>query len=383
MRIYLDNNATTRIHPAVLDALGSALSEVWGNASSIHSEGRAARRVIEEARQSVAELIGAAPREIVFTSGGTEANNAAIHGAVLSDTTGCHIVTSSIEHPSVLEPARALEQRGHAVTYVRPQSDGLVTAESVLGEIRPETRLVSLMLANNETGVLQPAAEVGRFCRDRGIHFHCDAVQGAGKIPFSVEDLHADTLSVSAHKIHAPKGIGALYVRRGIELRPHMLGGAQERRRRAGTENVPLARAFGMAATLAAEAAGDQSEMQALRDRFEAMTLESIPDVRVNAGQAPRLPNTSNLRFPGADGETVVIALDLVGVAASTGSACSSGRMEPSHVLLEMGLSDSEARASVRFSLSRFNSREEIAEAVEKLQRVVMANRREQVSRTP
>ena len=380
MRIYFDNNATTRIHPEVLDALDSALGEVWGNASSTHSEGRAARRVIEESRESVAALLGASPREIVFTSGGTEANNAAVHGAVLSDTSTCHIVTSSIEHPSALEPARALAEQGNPLSIVRPGGDGVVTAASVIEAIRPDTGLVSLMLANNETGVLQPAAEVGRFCRERGIHFHCDAVQAAGKIRVDVEQLCADSLAISAHKMHAPKGIGALYIRRGRELRPQMLGGAQERRRRAGTENVPLARAFGVAASLAAGAVSHANEVEALRDRFESSALGGIPELIVNGAGAWRLPNTSNLRFQGADGETLVIALDLDGVAASTGSACSSGRVEPSHVLLEMGLSDAEARSSVRFSLSRMNTAAEVDEAVGKLQRVVAANRRELMS---
>src|SRR5437764_4722803 len=264
MRVYLDNNATTPVHPAILDALREAFADVYGNASSIHKEGQAARRRIEEARDSVARLIGAAAKEIVFTSGGTESNNAAIFGAAAGPDRH-HIVTTAIEHPSVLEPVAELERRGHAVTIVAPLRSGVVEADAVIAAIRPETRLVTMMLANNETGVIQPVAEVARVCRERSIHFHCDAVQGAGKIDVDVSALAVDTLSLSAHKLHAPKGIGALYVRRGLVLDRHVLGGAQERRRRAGTENVPLAVAFGVAA----EIARDRPDVGALRDALE------------------------------------------------------------------------------------------------------------------
>jgi cysteine desulfurase len=358
MRVYLDNNATTPVHPAVLDALHEALGEVYGNASSIHKEGQTARRRIESARESVARLIGAAARDVVFTSGGTESNNAAIFGAI-PPSGRHHIVTTAIEHPSVLEPVSELARRGHDVSSVTPGRSGEIAAQDVINALRTETRLVAMMLANNETGVIQPVAEVARACRERGIHLHCDAVQAAGKIEVNVEELGVDTLSMSAHKLHAPKGIGALYVRRGLALERYIFGGAQERRRRAGTENVPLAIAFGAAADLAFDGAFRQ-EIAALRDRLEHELLPSDLSITINGAYVRRLPNTSNITFHGGDAEGIVIGLDLKGVAVSTGSACSSGRVEPSHVLLAMGLSADEARSTVRFSLSRFTTAEEI-----------------------
>lgn len=361
-RIYLDNNATTAIHSDVLAVLDTSLRDVFGNASSIHKEGQAARRVIEDARESVARLLGATAREIVFTSGGTESNNAGIFGTALQDGR-FHIVTTAIEHPSVAEAVRMLEQRGCEVTRVSPSRSGLVDANDVIAAIGAKTKLVTVMMANNETGVVQPVAEIGRACRDRGIHFHVDAVQAAGKITIDVEAIACDTLAISAHKMHAPKGIGALYVRRGLTMNAHLVGGAQERRRRAGTENVPFAAAFGVAAALPSASL----QIAALRDRFEAGVRDGV----INGSDAPRIPNTSNITFPGADGEGIVIALDLSGVAVSTGSACSSGRVEPSSVLLAMGLSPDDARSTVRFSLSRFTTEEEIDQVSELLRELV------------
>jgi cysteine desulfurase len=365
MRIYLDNNATTAIHPDVLDVLGKSLRDVFGNASSIHKEGQTARRTIEDARESVAHLLHATAREVIFTSGGTESNNAAIFGAVPQGD-GCHIVTTAIEHPSVAEAVRTLEQRGCTVTRVLPSRDGVIDAAAVLDAIRPETKLVTMMMANNETGVVQPVAAVGAATRERGVHFHVDAVQAAGKIPVDVTAIACDTLALSAHKMHAPKGIGALYVRRGVTMAAHLVGGAQERRRRAGTENVPLAAAFGAAAALPSAFA----QIAALRDRFEARVVASLA-VTVNGANVSRIPNTSNLTFAGADGEGIVIALDLSGVAVSTGSACSSGRVEPSPVLLAMGLSPDDARSTVRFSLSRFTTADEVDRVAELLTELV------------
>src|SRR5437764_2981176 len=316
-RIYLDNNATTAVHPAVLEALQESLRTVYGNASSIHKEGQSARRRIEDARESVALLIGATAREIVFTSGGTESNNAAIFGAAAGPDRH-HIVTTAIEHPSVLEPVAELERRGHRVTVVPPARNGAVPAAAVIAALRDDTRLVALMLANNETGVVQPVAEVAAACRERGIHLHCDAVQAAGKIDVDVEALGVDTLALSAHKLHAPKGIGALYVRTGLVLDRHLFGGAQERRRRAGTENVPLAVAFGVAAELARDAA-PRARLRALRDRFEAAVAPL--GATINGAGAARLPNTSSVTLAGADGEGIVIGLDLAGLAVSTGPA--------------------------------------------------------------
>jgi cysteine desulfurase len=375
-RIYLDNNATTPIHPDVLRVLGESLRDVYGNASSIHKEGQTARRVIEDAREAVARLIGATPREIVFTSGGTESNNAAIFGSVPRDGRH-HIVTTAIEHPSVIEAAAELERRGSRVTYVPARRDGVVPADDVIAAIEPDTRLVTMMLANNETGVIQPVAEVARVARDRGIHIHCDAVQGIGKIDLDVNALAVDTLSISAHKLHAPKGIGALYVRRGVTLTSHVVGGAQERRRRAGTENVPLAAAFGAAATVAMDPSWREAVSE-MRDSFERDMKRSF-DVVINGAGAPRVPNTSSITFAGADGEGLVIALDLNGIAVSTGSACSSGRVEPSRVLLAMGMSAEDAKSTVRVSLSRLNTPAEMAQAVAILREVVPRSLRQPV----
>jgi cysteine desulfurase len=372
MRIYLDNNATTRIDPAVLDALSGSLRDIYGNASSIHKEGQTARRRLEEARESVAALIGATAREVVFTSGGTESNNAALFGAVA--TRGFHhIVTTAIEHPSVLEPLQDLERRGHQLTIVPPSPSGRVDAGSVLSALREDTTLVAMMLVNNETGVIQPVADVARVCRERGIHFHCDAVQAAGKIDIDVIALGADTLALSAHKIHAPKGSGALFVRKGLVLERLIFGGAQERRRRAGTENVPLAAAFGVAAELARDAA-TRPHVRALRDRLESELANE--QITINGAAAERVPNTASITFRNADGEGLVIALDLEGMAVSTGSACSSGRVEPSHVLLAMGLSPDLARSTVRFSLSRMTTDEEISATVSALREVLPRCRR-------
>ena len=357
MRIYLDNNATTAIHSDVLQVLEQSMRDVFGNASSIHKEGQTARRAIEGARESVAVLIGATARDVIFTSGGTESNNAAIFGAVPRDGR-CHIVTTAMEHPSVAEPVRELERRGCEVTWVAPSRSGEVPAGDVIAAIRDDTRLVSVMMVNNETGVVQPVEAIGASARARGAHFHVDAVQAAGKIDIDVEAIQCDTLSLSAHKMHAPKGIGALYVRRGVAMASHILGGAQERRRRAGTENVPMATAFGAAAAIARDAE-PRARIAELRNRFERGVRESL-DVVINGEEACRVPNTSNVTFREADGEGIVIALDLSGVAVSTGSACSSGRVEPSPVLLAMGLSPRDARATVRFSLSRFTTGEEI-----------------------
>ncbi|HEY4642538.1 MAG TPA: cysteine desulfurase family protein [Thermoanaerobaculia bacterium] len=374
-RIYFDNNATTPVHPDVLRIACDAMRDVFGNASSIHKEGQSARRLIEDAREPVARLLSATPREIVFTSGGSESNNAAIFGAV-PRTGRHHIVTTAIEHPSVSEAVATLRTRGCDITVVPAKRNGVVDAARVIDAIRGDTRLVTMMLVNNETGVVQPVADVGRICRERGIHLHCDAVQGAGKIDINAGVLNADTLSLSAHKIHAPKGIGAMYVRRGIALEPLITGGAQERRRRAGTENVPLAAAFATAATLAADASV-RPMIASMRNRFESALRQAFGiDVVFHGADTERVPNTSSVMFRGADAEGIAIALDLDGIAVSTGSACSSGRVEPSVVLLGMGLSPAEAKSTVRVSLSRFNTADEIERVVDVLVRVVPKCRR-------
>jgi len=373
MRTYLDNNATTQIHPLVLERLVTVSRETWGNASSIHEDGQRARRCLEEARESVASFLHATPREIVFTSGGTESNNTALLGLALGAAKRCHFVTGSIEHPSVREVMRRLEQLGHEVTWISAGRDGVVDAGAFIASLRPDTRGVTLMLANNETGVMQPVAEIAEVCRERGIHFHCDAVQAAGRIPIDVAALKVDTLSISAHKMNGPKGIGALYIRTGTVLEPLQRGGAQERRRRAGTESVPLAAAFGEAARIATT----QAPLRPLlRDDFEAAVRAALPEVVVHGGSATRLPNTSSLSFPGVDAEGLVIALDLAGVSISTGSACASGRVEPSHVLIAMGLSEQDARSSVRVSTSRFTTASDMEKLVSLLTTLVPRNSR-------
>jgi cysteine desulfurase len=356
------------------------MREAYGNASSIHEEGRRARRLLEEARETVASMIGAGAKEIIFTSGGTESNNTALRGAASRSSELCHIVTTSIEHPSVLATALRLRDEGFGVTVIPCNARGVVEPDVVIGAITPATRIVAVMLANNETGVIQPVAEIAAHCRERGVHVHCDAVQGAGRIPIDVAALGVDTLSIASHKMHGPKGIGALYVRKGVTLAPLISGGAQERRRRAGTETVPLAVGFATAAGLAAKDRDAARRMGAMRDRLESELLSSLPFARVNGGEAPRLPNTSSLCFAGHDAEGIVIGLDLEGIAVSTGSACSSGRVEPSHVLLAMGLSEEDARSSVRISLGQLTVDDEIRRAVDCLRHVVPRNRKQQAT---
>ncbi|HXI11222.1 MAG TPA: cysteine desulfurase family protein [Thermoanaerobaculia bacterium] len=375
MRIYFDNNATTEIHPEVLALLERELKTSFGNASSIHHEGQRARRVLEGARDSVSALIGARGRDLVFTSGGTESNNSAIFGKALSAESGCHIVTTTIEHPSVSEPILELERRGHGVTRVPPDADGVISAAAIEDSLRSDTKLVVVMLANNETGALQPVADVAKLCRPRQIHLHTDAVQACGKIAVDVEELGVDSLSLAAHKMHGPKGIGALYVREGTKVASFLVGGAQERRRRAGTENAPLAAAFGAAAGIASLV--ESGTMAVLRDRIEVDLMQAFPVSTINSGKTGRLPNTSNICFRDHDGESIVIALDLAGIAVSTGSACSSGRIEPSHVLIAMGLSEEDARSSVRISLSRLTTASQVETALRTMRELIPRSARD------
>lgn len=360
MTVFLDNNATTKVHPDVVASVSEALGQTWGNASSVHAEGRRARQALEEARVSLAGLLGAEPGEIVFTSGGTESNNAAIFGrSRLTEDHRFHIVTTSIEHPAVLNVVADLESRGWDVTRVNPDRGGRVHVEDVENAIREDTGLVTVMLANNETGVLQPVAEIARICRERGIHMHTDAVQAIGKIPVDVDELGVDTLSLSGHKFHGPKGIGALYVRRGTELSPYVIGGSQERRRRAGTENVPLAIGIGVAAGIAKDHLGEAFRQAELRDRMEQL-LEADCEVSFNGREHPRLPNTSSIVFRDCDSESMVIGFDIEGFCVSGGSACASGRTSVSHVLTAMGLDAATAASTVRVSLCGQTSEDEI-----------------------
>ena len=372
-RIYLDNNATTALAPEVHEAMAPWLHGSYGNAASVHWFGQRARAAVDGARRAVAGLIGAAPNEIVFTSGGTEADNLAMGGAAGSRRqVGKHLITSSIEHPAVLESCRSLQQLGFEVIYLPVDTDGLIDAKSINAAIRPDTALISIMLANNETGTIEPVRQIAQLAKAKNILVHTDAVQAAGKIPINVEELGVDLLSVSAHKFHGPQGIGALYIRKGVELEPQLRGGGQERKRRAGTENVAAIVGFGRAAELARRDVEEySSHVAVLRDRFEQTILDRIASVRVNGSRLHRIPNTTNLAFAGVEGDALLMALDLEGVAASMGAACSSGTLEPSHVLTAMGLPAAAVRGSVRFSLSKFNSAEEIDRAVEIVSRVV------------
>jgi cysteine desulfurase len=363
-RVYLDNNATTPVLPEVLEAMRPYFAERFGNASSIHHHGQETRAAVERARESVADLLGCRAAEIVFTSGGTEGDNLAISGLARA---GDHVISSTIEHHAVLNSCKHLEAMGCEVTYVPVDSRGLVDPHDVKGALRPNTKLITIMMANNETGVLQPVEEIGKIAAEADVYFHTDAVQAAGKVPIEVKRIGCDLLSISGHKLHAPQGVGALYVRKGTILEPLFHGGSHERSRRAGTENVPGIIGLGKAAELARKALerGDLAGMAALRDRIEQTILSEIEATGVNGRGAPRVPNTANIHFDYIEGEALVIALDLKGLAVSTGAACSSGAIEPSHVLTAMGLPPEIARASLRFSLGKQNTEDDVQFALD------------------
>jgi len=372
-RIYFDHNATTPMAPEVLAAMLPYLTEEFGNASSIHAFGQNAREAVEEARAEVAALLGARAAEIMFTSGGTESNNHAILGAVAAAPGKTkHIITSAIEHVAVLDPCRALATSGVDLTILPVDRDGLVNPQDVRLAIRPETVLITVMIANNETGTIEPIEEIGKIAAEKEIVFHADAVQAAGKIPIDVEKLGVDLLSISAHKFCGPKGVGALYIRKGTPLNPLLYGGHSERDRRPGTEDVAAIAGLGKAAEMARVGMHEESErVRRLRDRLERGLLERVTPSWVNGGQAPRVPNTSNMTFPFIEGEAMVIALDLKGIACSTGAACSSGAVEPSHVLIALGLAPEDARATLRLSLGHQTTEEEIDFALETIPPVI------------
>jgi len=355
-RVYFDNSATTPVLPEVFEAMQPYFSEQFGNASSIHHHGQETRAAVERARESVARLLHCRGAEVVFTSGGTEADNLAIFGTAGA---GDHVITSTVEHHAVLNACKHLEEEGCDVTYLPVDGRGLIDPEAVRRELRPTTRLITIMTANNETGVLQPVQEIGEIAAEADVYFHTDAVQAAGKIPIDVNEVGCDLLAISGHKLHGPQGIGALYVRTGTTLEPMLYGGRHERSRRAGTENVPGIVGLGRAAELAGRKLESGDGMGAMRDRLERLLLQ-IECAGVNGAGAPRVPQTLSMHFDGIDGESLVIALDLKGLAVSTGAACSSGAIEPSHVLMAMGMSPDRARASVRFSLGQQNTMEEV-----------------------
>jgi cysteine desulfurase len=357
-RVYLDNNATTPVLPDIYDAMRPCFTEQFGNASSIHQDGQQARAAVERARESVAKLLGARSSEIVFTSGGTEGDNLALFGLAKP---GDHVLTTQIEHEAVLNACKQLEKEGVEVTCLPVSGECVVNPDDVRKALRPNTKLVSVMMANNETGVVQPLAEIGKIAAEADVYFHTDAVQAAGKIPINVKDIGCDLLSISGHKLHAPKGVGAIYVRKGTLLRPLFYGGKHERSRRAGTENVPGIVALGKAAERAVTDFGNGAveHMRELRDRIES-TINGLEATGVNGGGAPRVPNTCNVWLDYIEGEAMVIALDLKGVSVSTGAACSSGATEPSHVLVAMGVTPDRARGSMRFSLGKQTTAEEV-----------------------
>ncbi len=363
-RVYLDNNATSPLLPEVFDAMRPYFFEGFGNASSIHQQGQQARAAVERAREQVAELLNCRAAEVVFTSGGTEGDNLALFGLVKS---GDHVITSAVEHHAVLNSCKRLEEMGCSVTYLPVDAQALVNPDDVRRAIRSKTKLISIILANNETGVLQPLPEIGEIAAEADVYFHTDAVQAAGKIPLDVKEIGCDLLTITGHKMHGPQGAGALYVRKGTLLQPLFYGGRHERSRRAGTENLPGIVGLGKAAEIARRGFEDGSvaKMAALRDRLEHALLDQVDQAGVNSAGAPRVPNTTNIHFDCIEGEAMVIALDLKGLSVSTGAACSSGAIEPSHVLVAMGLSADRARASLRFSLGKQNTAEDIDFAIE------------------
>lgn len=367
MTFYFDHNASTPVSEEALAAMTAAAREAYGNPSSIHAQGQAARQAVDAARGGVAALLGASPKEIVFTSGGTEADNLALLGVEAR-----HVIVSAIEHPAVLGAASELERRGVAVSLAPVDANGVVDVEALRGLVRPDTGLISVMHANNETGAIQPIAEIAAIAREGGALLHSDGVQAAARMPVDVKALGVDLYSISGHKVGAPKGVGALYVREGVQVRGQLFGGRHERERRAGTENVPGIAALGAAARWLSEHRDEErGRVAALRDRLEQGVLARIPCTRVNSAAAPRAANTANIVFEGLEGESLVIALDLAGFAVSTGAACSSGAVHASHVLLAMGLSKEDARASMRFSLGRTNDEAQVDALLDALEGAV------------
>lgn len=370
--VYLDNNATTPVAPEVVEAMLPFLRDLWGNPSSGYTFGRQVAKHLQQAREQVAALLNADPREIVFTSCGSESDNAAIHSALVTQPGKRHVLTTAVEHPAVLNFCQYLEKRGYEVTYLPVESDGTLDVHLLERSIRPDTALVTVMWANNETGVMFPIEEIAAICRSKGVLFHTDAVQAAGKVKLDVQAVGMDFLSLSAHKLHAPKGVGLLYVRRRTKFQPFVIGGHQEGGRRGGTENVASIVGFGRAAELAVARLNDENtRVRALRDRLEAGLLQSIPRCSRNGAKEPRLPNTANVAFEGVEAEAVLALLDQVGVCASSGSACATGSLEPSHVLRAMGLPVARARGCVRLSLGYYNTEADVDYVLKELPPII------------
>jgi cysteine desulfurase len=368
--VYLDNNATTPVADEVFEAMAPFFREHFGNASSVHGFGQHARSAVENARDQVAQSIGASPREIVFTCGGTEADNLAVEGVAraLADR-GRHIITTRIEHHAVLRTCERLAEEGFEVSYLEPDSSGRVDPEAFRKAVREDTILASIMYVNNETGTVQPLGEITALAHEDGILVHSDAVQAVGKIPVDVNVLGLDLLSLSGHKFHGPKGVGALFVRTGTPIEPTMLGGGQERGLRGGTENVPGIVGLGKACESAASAVERMdTTVRSLRDRLESALLDAIPSAKVNGKEALRAPHVANISFCGLQGESILVSLDFQGIAVSTGAACASGSISPSHVLLAMGMEESRIQSAIRFSLSRLTTEAEIDAAIEAVQ---------------
>lgn len=372
-KIYFDHNATTPVLPEVFDAMVPYLKEQWGNPSSIHWAGRGTRKAVDEARDQVCALLNCAPLELIFTGSGTEGDNHAIKGIAFSKKDkGNHIITTKVEHPAVLNTCKYLAKEGFDITYLDVDADGMIDLEALKAAITDKTILITIMYANNETGVIFPIPEIGEIAKERGITFHTDAVQAAGKVPIDLKTLNVDLMTISGHKLYGPKGIGALFARRGVRLTPLIHGGHHERNRRGGTENVAGIVGFGKACEIAVSDMDHEiTHLKTLKDRLEKGILEKIPHVKINGAVDKRLPNTSNISYEFVEGESLLLSLDMKGVAASSGSACTSGSLEPSHVLLAMSLSHEMSHGSVRISLGKSNTEEEIDYLIEVMPPIV------------
>ena len=380
---YLDNNATTRVAPEVVEAMLPFLTEQWGNPSSAYSFGKAVGKAVAEAREKVAALINANPREIIFTSCGTESNNAAINSALTSQPGKRHLITTVVEHSANIKFGESLEKRGCEVTWIPVDRAGQLDVHEIHEAIREDTAVVSVMTANNETGVIYPVDEIAAICRAKGVLFHTDAIQTPGKLKLDVKSMGADYLSLSAHKLHAPKGIGILYVRKGVSFQPYIMGGGQEQGRRGGTENVASMVAFGKAAEIAMSSLdNDLDRITSLRDRMEEGIMKTIEGVSRNGAKEPRLANTSNLSFTNCEAGAILLLLDREGICASSGSACTTGSLAPSHVLTAMGLTPELAMGAVRLSLSKYSTEEDIDHLLENLPKII-AKLRGNPSKTP